>query len=41
MSVAIVIADAVKLGTRQQAVIAAAILVPTAAVEWHVRFRGI
>ncbi len=36
-----VLADAVKSGTRKQAVIAAAILVPTVAVEWYFRFRGI
>ncbi len=38
---AYVLADAVKSGTRKQAVIAAAILVPTVAVEWYFRFRGI
>lgn len=38
---AYVVADAVKSGTRKQALIAAAILVPTIAVEWHFRFRGI
>jgi hypothetical protein len=38
---AYVVADAVKLGTRKQALIAAAILVPTAAVEWYFGFRGI
>ena len=38
---AYVVADAVKSGTRKQALIAAAILVPTVAVEWYFRFRGI
>jgi len=38
---AYVVADAVKSGTRKQAIIAAAILVPTVAVEWYFRFRGI
>jgi hypothetical protein len=36
-----VVADAVKSNTRKQALVAAAILVPTAAVEWYFRFRGI
>jgi hypothetical protein len=36
-----VVADAVKSSTRKQALVAAAILVPTAAVEWYFRFRGI
>lgn len=38
---AYLIADAVKSGTRRQALLAAVILVPTAAVEWYFRFRGI
>jgi hypothetical protein len=38
---AYVVADAVKSSTRKQALVAAAILVPTAAVEWYFRFRGI
>jgi hypothetical protein len=32
---------AVKAGTRKQALMAAAILVPTAALEWSFKFRGI
>ena len=36
-----VVADAVKSSTRKQALVAAAILVPTAIVEWYFRFRGI
>ena len=36
-----VVADAVKSSTRRQVFVAAAILVPTAAVEWYFRFRGI
>jgi hypothetical protein len=36
-----VVADAFKSSTRKQAFVAAAILVPTAAVEWYFRFRGI
>jgi hypothetical protein len=36
-----VVADAVKSSTRKQALFAAAILVPTAAVEWYLRFTGI
>jgi hypothetical protein len=36
-----VVADAVKSSTRRQALVAAAILVPTVAVEWYFRFRGI
>jgi hypothetical protein len=36
-----VVADAVKSSTRKQALVAAAILVPTAAVEWYFRFTGI
>ena len=35
-----VVADAAKSSTRKQAFVAAAILVPTAAVEWYFRFRG-
>ncbi len=38
---AYVVADAVKPSTRKQAFVAAAILVPTAALEWYFRFRGI
>ena len=38
---AYIVADAVKAGTRKQALIAAAILIPTAALEWFFRFRGI
>ena len=41
VATAYVIADAVRSGTRKQALIAAAILVPTVAVEWYFRFRGI
>lgn len=37
---AYIVTDVVK-GTRKQAFIAAIILVPTAAVEWYFRFRGI
>jgi hypothetical protein len=33
--------DAFKTATRKQALLALVILVPTAAVEWHFRFRGI
>ena len=36
-----VVADAVRSRTRKQALLAAAILVPTVAVEWYFRFRGI
>ena len=36
-----VVADAVKSSTRKQALVAASILVPTAIVEWYLRFRGI
>jgi hypothetical protein len=36
-----IIADAVKSSTRKQALVAAAILIPTAAAEWYFRFRGI
>ncbi len=38
---AYVVADVLRSGTRKQALIAAAILVPTVAVEWYFRFRGI
>lgn len=41
ITTAYVIADAVRSGTRKQALIAAALLVPTTAVEWCLRFRGI
>jgi hypothetical protein len=40
-STAYVVADAIRSGTRKQALIAAGILVPTVAVEWYFRFRGI
>jgi hypothetical protein len=40
-STAYVVADAIKSGTRKQALIAVGILVPTVAVEWYFRFRGI
>jgi hypothetical protein len=33
--------DALKLATRKQALVALVILLPTVAVEWHFRFRGI
>ena len=36
-----VIADTLKSSSRKQALVAAAILVPTAATEWYFRFRGI
>jgi hypothetical protein len=35
------VADARKSDTRKQALVAAIILLPTAAVEWYFRFRGI
>jgi len=35
------VADALKSGTRKQALVAAIILLPTAAVEWYFKFRGI
>jgi len=38
---AYIVADAVKQATRRQAFTGAIILVPTAAVEWYFRFRGI
>ena len=38
---AYVVADVLRSSTRKQALIAAAILTPTAAVEWYFRFRGI
>lgn len=38
---AYVVADVFRSSTRKQALIAAAILAPTAAVEWYFRFRGI
>jgi hypothetical protein len=34
-------ADALKAATRKQALVALVILIPTVAVEWHFRFRGI
>jgi hypothetical protein len=36
-----IVADAVKSSTRKQALVAVAVLVPTVAVEWYFRFRGI
>jgi len=36
-----IVADAVKSSTRKQALLAVAVLVPTAAVEWYFRFRSI
>jgi hypothetical protein len=36
-----IVADAVRSSTRKQALVAVAILVPTAAAEWYLRFRGI
>jgi hypothetical protein len=36
-----IIADAVKSTTRKQALVALAVFIPTAAVEWYFRFRGI
>jgi len=33
--------DALKSATRKQALVALVILLPTVAVEWHFRFRGI
>jgi len=36
-----IVADAVKSSTRKQALVAVAVLVPTTAVEWYFRFRGI
>jgi len=41
LTVGYVIADAIKSSTRTQALIATAILAPTAAVEWYFRFTGI
>ena len=38
---AYIVADAVKQATRRDAFTAVIILVPTAAVEWYFRFRGI
>jgi len=35
------VADALKSGTRKQALVATIILLPTVAVEWYFRFRGI
>lgn len=36
-----IVADAIKSSTRRQALVATAVLVPTAAVEWYFRFTGI
>lgn len=36
-----IVVDTVKSSTRKQALVAVAVLVPTAAVEWYFRFRGI
>jgi hypothetical protein len=36
-----IVADAVKSSTRKQALVAAGVFVPTAAVEWYFRFQGI
>ena len=38
---AYIIADVVKPSTRKQALIASALFVPTAVVEWYFRFTGI
>ena len=36
-----IISDLLKQNTRRQAIFAAALLIPTAAVVWHFRFRGL
>ena len=40
-TMAYIVADTLKSDTRKQAFIAAAILVPSVALEWYFRFRGI